>query len=205
MQDLQPEAATEDQPLPWDAWDNFIEQYLADGAAHAAKYKDDTTVIAGPASRTGDDSGGQGDTKTTPASRRGCGSVTLASRHGEVIPKMPTTPYVPQHRPKLRPRLPVNACVARPVTRKEVRSNPKAREVMKAEWDRLRKMGTWDELVVREWRDVAREARQSGQEVHFGYLLGLCFEKGSELPDGHPDRKYKGGTVFQGDRVVNQN
>ena len=76
---------------------------------------------------------------------------------------------------------------------------------MKEEWDRLKKMGTWDEIVVREWRDVAKEARQNDTEVHFGYLLGLCFEKGSELPDGHPDRKFKGRTVFQGDRVVNQN
>jgi hypothetical protein len=65
-------------------------------------------------------------------------------------------------------------------------------------------MGAWDEVVVREWADVAREARQTGKEVHFGYLLGLCFEKGSELPEGHPDRKFKGRFVFQGDRVVNQ-
>jgi len=49
-----------------------------------------------------------------------------------------------------------------------------------------------------------REARQTGKEVHFGYLLGLCFEKGSELPEGHLDRKFKGRSVFQGDRVVNQ-
>ena len=27
VQDLQPEAATEDQPLPWDAWDAFVEKY----------------------------------------------------------------------------------------------------------------------------------------------------------------------------------
>jgi hypothetical protein len=72
---------------------------------------------------------------------------------------------------------------------------------MDAEWERLRKMGTWDEVVIREWADVAREARQAGKEVHFGYLLGLCFEKGSELPEGHPDRKFKGRSVFQGDRV----
>ena len=75
---------------------------------------------------------------------------------------------------------------------------------MDAEWERLRKMWTWDEVVVRKWADVAREARQAGKEVHLGYLLGLCFEKGSELPEGHPDRKFKGRSVFQGDRVVNQ-
>ena len=46
-------------------------------------------------------------------------------------------------------------------------------------------MKTWDETIVREWRDVAREARLNNEEVHFGYLLGLCFEKNSELPDNH--------------------
>ena len=76
---------------------------------------------------------------------------------------------------------------------------------MDAEWDRSRKLGTWDEVVVRERADVAREARQADKEVHFGLLLGLCFEKGSELPEGHPDRKFNGRSVFQGDRVVNQN
>ena len=60
-------------------------------------------------------------------------------------------------------------------------------------------------MVVREWADVAKETRQANKEVHFGYLLGLCFEKGSEFPEGHPDRKFKGRSVFQGDRVVNQN
>ena len=48
---------------------------------------------------------------------------------------------------------------------------------MDAEWNRLRNLGTWDEVVVQEWADVAREARQGGKEVHFGYLLGICFEK----------------------------
>ena len=68
---------------------------------------------------------------------------------------------------------------------------------MKREWDRLRGMNTWDETEVLEWRDVARKARIDKEEVHFGYLLGLCFEKGSELPDKHPDRKFKGRTIFQ--------
>ena len=46
--------------------------------------------------------------------------------------------------------------------------------------------------MVREWAEVAKEARQAKREVHFGYLLGLCFGKGSELPDRHPDKKFKG-------------
>ena len=42
------------------------------------------------------------------------------------------------------------------------------------------------------------------KEVNFGYLFGICVEKGSELPDGHPLKKYKYRVVFQGNRVVNQ-
>ena len=40
--------------------------------------------------------------------------------------------------------------------------------------------------------------------MHFDYLFGLCVEKGSELPAGHPNRKFKYRVVFQGNAVVNQ-
>eukprot|EP00972_Heterocapsa_arctica_P101389 14942994-Heterocapsa_arctica.AAC.1 len=33
----------------------------------------------------------------------------------------------------------------------------------------------------------------------------MCVEKNSELPAGHPKRKFKGRVVFQGNRVTNQN
>ena len=63
----------------------------------------------------------------------------------------------------------------------------------------------WDEDKVREWSDVAREARKGNCEVNFGYLFGICVEKNSELPPLHPKRKFKGRVVFQGNRVTNQN
>ena len=63
----------------------------------------------------------------------------------------------------------------------------------------------WGEAIVREWDDVANEARQAGVEASLGYLFGLCTEKNSEQPLGHPSRKYKGRVVFQGNRVVSQN
>ena len=75
---------------------------------------------------------------------------------------------------------------------------------MQDEWRRLRKMGTWDDYTVMEWRDAAKLARGKGEEAQFGYLLGLCFEKGSELPAGHKDRKFKGRAVFLGDNVKDQ-
>ena len=76
---------------------------------------------------------------------------------------------------------------------------------MKVEWDRLRAKHVWDETIVREWGEVATEARQAGAEANLGYLLGLCTEKNSEQPQGHPSHKYKGRVVFQGSRVVSQN
>ena len=73
------------------------------------------------------------------------------------------------------------------------------------------KAQVWNEKNVREWDDVAAEALKFKKEVQFGYLFGICVEKGSELPkflpDGktrNPGRKFKGRVVFQGNRVVNQ-
>ena len=70
---------------------------------------------------------------------------------------------------------------------------------------RLRDKSVWDESTVKEWSHVAHEAQQNGSEVNFGYLFAMCVEKNSELPDGHPKRKFKGRVVFQGNRVTNQN
>ena len=36
-------------------------------------------------------------------------------------------------------------------------------------------------------------------------IFGICVEKGSELPDGHPGKKYKGRFVFRGNDVRDQN
>ncbi|MCP4364474.1 MAG: hypothetical protein GY800_04175, partial [Planctomycetes bacterium] len=83
--------------------------------------------------------------------------------------------------------------------------NPKAQLSMQAEWDRLIENGLWCLKSVREWDEVAKEARATGVNVQFGYIFGICVEKNSELPEGHPNRKFKGRVVFQGNRVVNQN
>ena len=92
-------------------------------------------------------------------------------------------------------------CVARVLKKKEVAANPKAQAAMAAEWEALTKMKTWSLDQVREWSDVAAEARREGKRVHIGRVFGFVSEKGSELPEGHPDRKYKGRAVFQGDNV----
>ena len=114
------------------------------------------------------------------------------------------------HRPKIvafnsHIWITMNACVARPVGKKELLLSKGALAAMKAEWDKLRSKVVWDEINVREWSDVAKEAQDAGVEVNFGYLFGICVEKNSEHPPDHPKRKFKGRVVFQGNRVTNQN
>ena len=46
--------------------------------------------------------------------------------------------------------LPFNACVARPVGRKEMLSNPKAKAAMGAEWSKLIQKGVWRFATVRD-------------------------------------------------------
>ena len=108
-----------------------------------------------------------------------------------------------EHREKnpLDTPLPFSALVARPVTKKERDSTPLALEAVAKEWARLRSIkhksgvGVWDESKVREKSDVAADATARGVIVHFARIFDLCVEKGSELPKGDPDRKYKGRAV----------
>ena len=111
-----------------------------------------------------------------------------------------------RHRDRISPRIfPFNACVAQPVSRKEVARIPAAKAAMKVEWDRLFEKKVWDIDSVKEWDDVAAKARREKETVDFGYVFGICVLKNAELPEGSLARKYKGRVVFQGNRVVNQN
>jgi len=96
------------------------------------------------------------------------------------------------------PKLPV-ALVARLVPRKEVAGNPKARAAADLEWSKLIEQAIcFHPKTGRLKRDVKREVDAAGKTVHFGTLCELVYETGSELPDGHPDRKMKGRVVFWG-------
>ena len=97
------------------------------------------------------------------------------------------------------------AVVARLVSKEEIANNPKARAALDKEWENLRTKGVWDEARVRECRRIIREAHASGSKVHLGRIFEACYEKGSELPDDHPERKFKGRTVFQGNNVRDEN
>ena len=81
---------------------------------------------------------------------------------GDEIPSFASSPAVAGgHRDKIGPRsFPFNAMVARSVNKQELSKSPAAQAAMKKEWDRLRAKKVWDESVVRERDDVAREARE---------------------------------------------
>ena len=121
-------------------------------------------------------------------------------------PKLPTRRRRKQlHREKVRPiDIPFSALVARPVKRDEIKRTPAAQEALRKEWAKLRKAGCWDEKNVREWDDVMREARSSNKKAHNARLFEICVEKGSELPAGDPNRKFKGRVVLQGNLVKDE-
>ena len=91
--------------------------------------------------------------------------------------------------------------VARPVTKDEIKRTPLAQQAVALEWKRLQDMRCWEVDKVREWREVKAEARRTGQVHHVGRVFALCHEKNAELPPDHPNRKFKGRVVFQGNHV----
>ncbi len=72
---------------------------------------------------------------------------------------------------------------------------------MDPEWASLCAMKTWEEDKVREWTAVSEEARRTGTRNHIVMVLGICVKNGSELPQRHPGRKYKGRCIFKGNAV----
>jgi hypothetical protein len=105
------------------------------------------------------------------------------------------------HRPKTTPPTPFSACVARPVTKKEIAAPPKTQEACAKEWTRLHAIGCWDESCVRKWRSEASEAKQSGTKVHIGRVFLICVEKNADSPKDNPARTLKGRVVFEGSYV----
>ena len=126
----------------------------------------------------------------------------------DATPEMPTkdVKFRLPHRQKIGPhQWPINACVARPVGKAEIKAQPEAQKALQKKWDRLKIKKVWDldPKGVFEWRDVAAKARREGKEVHMGMLYEICVEKGSELT---PElRKYRGRIVVLGNQVKNQN
>ena len=88
-----------------------------------------------------------------------------------------------------------NAMVARPVARAEATTDERAIKALAKEWATIHEK-VWDVWKVREKADVKREAKRSGETVQFGRVHGICVEKNAELPEGHPNLKFKGRVVF---------
>ena len=109
------------------------------------------------------------------------------------------------HRPRSEHHPPYNAMVARLLTSREVNDNPKAPQAVLEEGEKLLKQGVWDVTSVREKRDVIRDAMRLNKKVHFARIFPICSEKGNELPEGDPDRKFKGRCVVQGNGVKDEN
>ena len=82
-----------------------------------------------------------------------------------------------EHRPKLDAPIFPGACVCRRVDRKEVKANQAAEKAMQQEWGRLRPRKAWGESNPNEWEEVATEARDAKEEVHFGVAFGFVVEK----------------------------
>ncbi|OLP93893.1 hypothetical protein AK812_SmicGene24167 [Symbiodinium microadriaticum] len=125
------------------------------------------------------------------------------------IPAMPCTASLPQQQHRVKnpeQRSCFNAMVTRPVTRKEMISNPKAMEACMKEWK-----GLWDQEVfdyfsqTREYDDVIKEAKKKGEKVHMARVHGLIYEKNYQLKEDDPARKFKGRGVLLGDQVKDQN
>ena len=58
---------------------------------------------------------------------------------------------IPEHRDHHPILGAIEACVARPVSKKERLESAGARASLDKEWSRLRKIDTWDGKGVREW------------------------------------------------------
>ena len=100
-------------------------------------------------------------------------SDDVGAAFAAAVPFMKTAEKAPKHRHK--DQLPLfPACVARPVSKSELFSEPDAVQAMKKEWGRLWDKKVWDHDGVREWSDVAREAANQGKEIHMGRLFGIC-------------------------------
>ena len=92
-------------------------------------------------------------------------------------PQMPCVPAEEHHREKVvKVAKFINAMVSRPVGRAEMLTNTKAMDSTKEEWKGLLDQGVFDLSVIREYYDVAREAKQKNEQVHMARAHGRIVE-----------------------------
>ena len=95
------------------------------------------------------------------------------------------------------------ALVSRPVGRKEMLENFKAVEALQKEWSGLNHR-CWSYDSMREKGDVAREARESGEEIHFARAHYRMVEKHHILDEDDPRSKFKARRVCLGTQMTDQ-
>ena len=102
----------------------------------------------------------------------------------------------------------VRSLVAQTVNRKDWMQHNEAKAAVQKEWDRLLQKRTWAmperPQDVTFMDQVIRESKASGKQIHLGRLFDICVLKGSELPEGHINRKWKGRVVFGGNQVQDE-
>ena len=80
----------------------------------------------------------------------------------------------------------------------------KVAKIINAMVSRLIDQGELDLSAIREYYDVAREAKQKNEEVRMARAHGIIVEKHSQLLEEDPRRKYKGRGVVLGNQIKNQ-
>ncbi len=89
-----------------------------------------------------------------------------------------------------------------PVDVKDAYKNPKIKEALDKEWDKLITKKAWLYWTVKPRQQVIDEAKAAGKSVHFGSFMQLCHIKHSELAEKF--HIYKGRLVFRGDQVKDE-
>ena len=59
----------------------------------------------------------------------------------------------------------------------------RAIDALATEWKKLESKQVWLLETVRDWRDLQRETRDANRKAFLGDVIGLCVEKGAELPE----------------------
>jgi hypothetical protein len=136
----------------------------------------------------------------------------LHSEHvGTVKPPSPHRQKCPDHSKIVMPSFAVARKVPKSEWMAEEAQKAIAEEVIKqttAPWPKCsvrnptgKGQGTWYVESVREEKSVVQESKDKGTTIHLAYGCILLYEKGSELPKGHEDRKTKARTVLLGNDV----
>ena len=145
-----------------------------------------------------------GSTPVRPACAEGPEKDRRPNASTDATPAMPLRLRKYLHHPNIDNMALPKCAVAKTVIKKELERTPLAQQACSKEWDRLVEKEAWDMRRPRSKRDGINEARNNGSKAHFGQLFIRCVEKGSELSFGHPDRKFKGRLVFQGNSVLDE-